>query len=221
MDDLLEEMDSFERPAPTDRARRRRVVATTAICGLAFVGIGQLATGALFEDSATASVSYASGSVEVEANGSAAVVLTAATNLAPGDTTYRSVAVHNAGSLDLRYAVSGETTAETKSLSTVLRYAVYSGLTPAACASGTLTGSTTLASNLTVPFSPPASPVVTPMVGSSVNGANPGDQSLAAGAAAQDLCVAMTLPIATTSTYASASATLKLTFDAEQTAHNP
>ena len=54
MDDLLEELDSFDRATPADRDRRRRFVATAAICGLAFVGIGQLATGAIFDDSANA-----------------------------------------------------------------------------------------------------------------------------------------------------------------------
>ena len=72
MDDLLKEMAPFDGKTPEERARRRRLVATAAICGLGFVGIGQLATGALFEDSATAAVSNASGNVSIQANGSAA-----------------------------------------------------------------------------------------------------------------------------------------------------
>jgi spore coat-associated protein N len=214
MDVLLEEMDSFQRPAPADRARRRRLVGTAAIVGLAFVGIGQLTTGALFEDSATAAVSYASGNVSIQANGSASTTLAPATNLAPGDTVYRSVNVTNTGSLDLRYAITGLTTVETKNLSTVLRYTVFQGVTNAQCAAGTTGGGTAIASNVTI------GTASTPLVGSNANGANPGDRTIAAGAGADALCVAMDLPLATTSTFATATATVQLTFDAEQTKNN-
>ncbi len=214
MDDLLEEMNSFQRATPADRDRRRRFIATTAICGLALVGIGQLTTGALFEDSAAATVSYASGDVEIEANGSAAATLAAAANLAPGDTVFRSINITNVGSLDLRYAVTGQTTAETKNLSTVLRYTVYTGVSNAQCAAGTVGGGTALASNLAIGL------VSVPVFGSVAPG-DQGDIEIAAGAPASALCVAMELPIATTSAYALANATLRLQFDAEQTAHNP
>jgi hypothetical protein len=214
MDVLLEEMDSFQRPAPADRARRRRLVGTAAIVGLAFVGIGQLTTGALFEDSATAAVSYASGNVSIQANGSASTTLAPATNLAPGDTVYRSVNVTNAGSLDLRYAITCLTTVETKNLSTVLRYTVFQGVTNAQCAAGTTGGGTAIASNVTI------GTASTPLVGSNANGANPGDRTIAAGAGADALCVAMDLPLATTSAFATATATVQLTFDAEQTKNN-
>ena len=214
MDALLEEMDSFQRPAPADRDRRRRLLGTAAIVGLAFVGIGQLTTGALFEDSATAAVSFASGNVSIQANGPASTTLAPATNLAPGDTVYRAVSVTNTGSLDLRYAVSGVTTVETKNLSTVLRYTVYSGVSVAQCAAGTTGGGTAVASNLTIGTS------ATPVLGSNANGFQAGDRAIAAGAGADTLCVAMDLPLATTSAYATATATVQLTFDAEQTKNN-
>ena len=214
MDELLDEMESFDRPGTSDRDRRRRLIATAGIVGLAFVGIGQLTTGALFEDSASASVSYASGNVAIQANGSAATTLAAATNLAPGDTVYRAVNVSNSGSLDLRYAVSGITTVETKTLSSVLRYTVYYGVSNAQCAAGNVGGGTALASNMLIGTSS------TPVVGSNANGADPGDRSIAAAAPADALCVAMNLPLATTSAFALASATVQLTFDAEQTKNN-
>jgi hypothetical protein len=213
MDELLDEMESFNREAPGERARRRRFVATAGIVGLAFVGIGQLATGALFQDAASATVSYASGNVAIQANGSSATTLAAATNLAPGDVVYRAVTVSNSGSLDLRYAITGQTTTETKALSTVLRYTVYSGVGTAACNAGNMTGGTPIASNIAI------GTASSPVVGSSAAGADPGDRPLVA-AASEPLCVAMTLPLATTSTYASATATVQLTFDAEQTKNN-
>lgn len=214
MDVLLEEMDSFQRPAPADRDRRRRLVGTVVIVGLAFVGIGQLTTAALFEDSATAAVSYASGNVSIQANGFASTTLAAATNLAPGDTVFRSVNVTNTGSLDLRYAVSGITTVETKNLSSVLRYTVFQGVSNAQCAAGNTGGGAAVASNVTI------ATVTTAVVGSSVMGFQTGDRPIAAGAGADALCVAMDLPLATTSTFASATATVQLTFDAEQTKNN-
>jgi len=213
MDELLDEMESYNREAPGERARRRRLVATAGIVGLAFVGIGQLATGALFQDSATATVSYATGNVAIQANGSSATTLAAATNLAPGDTVYRAVTIANTGSLDLRYAVTGQTTVETKALSTVLRYTVYSGVAVGPCAAGNMTGGSAIASNIAI------GTVASPVVGSNAAGADPGDRALAA-ATSEPLCVAMTLPLATTSTFASATATVQLTFDAEQTKNN-
>jgi hypothetical protein len=215
MDDLLQELDSFDRATPADRDRRRRFVATAAICGLAFVGIGQLATGALFEDSANASVTYTTGDVEIEANGSASTTLTAASNLAPGDTTYRPVSVTNVGSLDLRYAVSGVTTSQTKNLSTVLRYTIYRGVSAADCSTGTVGGGTALVSNATIGTTASA------LIGDPAPGTQGGERTINAGAGADVLCVAMDLPLATTSAFALASATVELTFDAEQTRNNP
>lgn len=215
MDDLLEELDSFDRATPADRDRRRRFIATAAICGLAFVGIGQLATGALFEDSANASVTYTTGDVEIEANGSASTTLAAASNLAPGDTTYRPVSVTNVGSLDLRYAVSGVTTSQTKNLSTALRYTIYRGMTVAECNAGTTGSGVALVSNATIGTTASA------LIGDPAPGTQGGERAINAGAGADVLCVAMDLPLATTSAFAQASATVTLTFDAEQTRNNP
>jgi hypothetical protein len=214
MDDLLEELDSYDRAAPVDRDRRRRFVATAAICGLAFVGIGQLATGALFEDSANASVTYTTGDVEIEANGQASTTLAAASNLAPGDTTYRPVSITNVGSLDLRYAVSGVTTSQTKNLSNALRYTIYRGLTVGECNSGTTGGGTAVVSNATIGMTASA------LIGDPAPGPQGGERVINAGDPADILCVAMELPIATTSAFAAANATVTLTFDAEQTRNN-
>ena len=215
MDDLLEELDSFDRATPADRDRRRRVVATAAICGLAFVGIGQLATGPLFEDSANASVTYTTGDVEIQANGQASTTLAAASGLAPGDTSYRPVSVTNVGSLDLRYAVSGQTTAQTKNLSTALRYTIYRGMTVAECNAGNTAGGTAIVSNATIGTTSSA------LIGDPAPGTQGGERAINAGGGADVLCVAMDLPLATTSAFALASAAVTLTFDAEQTRNNP
>ncbi len=215
MDELLAELDAYDRESKADRERRRRLITTAAIVGLAFVGIGQLATGALFEDSATAAVSYASGNVAIQANGSSSIALAPATNLAPGDTVYRAINVANTGSLDLRYAISGQTTSDTKNLSSVLSYTVYAGVPSGACALGNMGGAPAIASNVTIGLTSTA------LVGNKANGFQAGDRPLPTGPGSnEDLCVAMNLPLATTSAFASASANVTLTFDAEQTKNN-
>jgi hypothetical protein len=212
-DDLLDELDALPARTPEDRDRRRRSITTVGIVALAFVGLGQLTTAALFEDTATAATSYASGNVAIEAGGQANLVLAAAANMAPGDTVYRHVSVSNAGSLDLRYAISAQTTSETKNLSQVLRYAVYNN-SAGTCSKAGTASATPLASNVQV------AAASTPLVGSSVNGYQAGDREIPAGASADDICIAVTLPFATTSAYASADAQVTLSFDAEQTKNN-
>jgi hypothetical protein len=212
-DDLLDELDALPARTPEDRDRRRRSITTVGIVALAFVGIGQLTTAALFADTASATASYASGDVSIEANNQATYNLLAATNMAPGDTVFRHVGVSNAGSLDLRYSVSAVTTSETKNLSQVLRYTVYSVPTGQCNAAGTASA-TALASNVAVGLTS------TSLVGSSANGYQAGDREIPAGASADDICVAVTLPLATTSAYASADAQVTLEFDAEQTKNN-
>jgi len=214
MDDLLKELDSFDRATPADRDRRRRFVATAAIAGLAFVGLGQLTTSALFEDSAAASVSVASGDVEIQANGAASTTLAAVSNMAPGDTVYRAVSITNVGSLDLRYAVTGQATDDAKSLSTVLRFSVYGGVPTASCNAAGVASLTPAVANASIGTSS------TPVLGSAAPGNQAGDRAVAAGGAADQLCVGVTLPLATTSAYAAASSSIALTFNAEQTKNN-
>jgi hypothetical protein len=218
MDDLLEELDSFDRATPADRDRRRRAVATAAICGLAFVGIGQLATGALFKDSASASVTYTSGDVEIEANGRPTTTLSSAANLAPGDIVFRPVSVTNGGTLDLRYSVTGVIDSQSKSLGGELRYTVYDGMTVPECnaanASRDVSSGTSLVSDASIGTSS------TNLVGNPATGRQNGDRAINAGDPPDVLCVAMELPLATTSAFAGADASVTLTFAAEQTRNN-
>jgi spore coat-associated protein N len=214
MDDLLEELGSFDRPTSGERERRRRFVATAAICGLAFVGLGQLTTGAIFDSTATASVSYATGDVVILTNGVATATLTASTKMAPGDVTYRPITVTNTGSLDLRYAVTGITSAQTKALSTQLKYTIYQGVTAPQCTAGTVGGGTAVVTDATI------GTTTAPLIGTTAPGQQSNERPIAAGGPADVLCVAIGLPIATTSTYAKATATVLLTFVGEQTRNN-
>ena len=210
MDDLWAEL---ERDRPLDqphRERRRRVGAAATLAGLAFVGIGL--SSALFTDTqALGANDFTSGTVRI----STAPVNTAvsAGNMAPGDVVTGNVQVDNAGSLRMRYAISASADdPDTKGLRSQLRLSIYSGVTPGNCALGNL-GAGTLLGGPTGLATPAA------LVGSSTTGFQAGDRTLNA-TASENLCVQVSLPLATGNAYQNATSTITLTFDAEQTANN-
>ena len=110
MDDLLNELEP-QGPAPEERERRRRLIAAVGIAGLSLLTVGTLSSGACFSDTETVPTGQiVTGSV-VLADQTATTQQFAVTNMAPGDTKYGSVTVKNTGSLELRYAVTANTTA--------------------------------------------------------------------------------------------------------------
>lgn len=112
MDDLLNELEP-QGPAPEERERRRRLIAAVGIAGLSLLTVGTLSSGAWFSDTETVNAGQiVTGSV-ILANDTAKTVQFSETNLAPGDTRYAEVHVNNTGSLELRYAVTANTSAVT------------------------------------------------------------------------------------------------------------
>lgn len=209
MDDLIREMIDPPRTTRLDPARRARLIATTATVALAAAGVTSLTTGALFTDTQTMPSDFTTGTVDVAAAMSPTVTLGAG-NMAPGDSSYGSVTVTNAGSLELRYAVSlVATNGQVADLAGELDIAVYA--TPT-CAAGVESG-TPIATDTGLPLAPAA------LVGSSLTGADAGDRALGAGAA-ESLCFVVHLPLATTNTFQATTSELTLTFDAEQTVNN-
>ena len=222
MDDLLLELESGSGPGPSDRSRRRRFAATAAICGMAFIGLGQLTTGALFEDNAGSNFTYTTGQVKILADGNNAITLDPIKNAAPGDTDYSPVTINNAGSLDLRYAITG-TSADTAfagsfPLSDVVEYSVYSVTSPANCSKAGIADSSSHLLNSSPVKLPPTNS--TNVVGNPQSGPNPGDRALAASAADDNLCITSTLPIDVNSNYAAETVKATFTFNAEQTDNN-
>ncbi len=229
MDDLLLEYEGSKPSTPTDRARRRRLAATATICGLAFIGIGQLSTGAWFTDSGTANVQFTTGDVQISLDGAAGtsgqprnLVLNNVNNMAPGDIEYIPIEVTNSGSLQMRYAVTGETSSTPKAggspLSDVLEYTVYSGVTQAQCSAGTVGGGTVV-STTADQLLPEATEGA--LVGDKANGNQAGDRSLPS-ASNEWLCTSVSLPGASTgNAYAGGTAAVTLHFYAEQTKNNP
>ena len=98
---------------PAARGRSARTIITAA---LAAVGLGVLASSALFTDSATiGSNAFTNGTIDITTDPTT-TALTAG-NMAPGDSIYGTVKVSNIGTLPMRYAVtSSATNADTKAV---------------------------------------------------------------------------------------------------------
>lgn len=215
MEDLLNELEP-PAPEPEERQRRRRLVGAIGIAGLSLVTLGTLTTGAVFSDADDLGAnSFTTGTVLIGTT--PATALFTVTNMAPGDTEYRSLNVVNQGTLDLRYAVTATATdPDAKALRGQLGFAVHSGVSAADCAAGNVAGGTQLfpASG----FQPlGASSLV---FGSTAQGQDTGDQVVAAGGN-QLLCVVADLPLTTGNAYQAATTVATFTFSAEQTKNNP
>lgn len=250
MDDLLNELEP-QGPAPEERERRRRLIAAVGIAGLSLLTVGTLSSGAFFSDTQTVPTGQiVTGSV-VLADQTATTQQFAVTNMAPGDTKYGSVTVKNVGSLELRYAVTANTTAVP-----VTDPAIASLVTAAAAAGKTLTPSGfNLADQLqftvcaaafdpltgactgTVLFGPaafasaadvaaPSAAATTAVVFGDPTDLNPTakatDRILAAGSPAETLYIKAFLDGPTTgNTWQATGTTISLVFNAFQTANNP
>ena len=204
----------LERDRPDNdphKERRRRVMTAGALSALAFVGIG--VSSALFTDSeALPGNDLTTGTVRLSATPGTAAF--SAGNMAPGDDRFGSVRVENVGSLQSRYSVAASADdPDTKGLRTQLRLSVYSGVTPLDCAAGNVAGGT-------LEGGPQDLSTAGDLVGNSAPGSQAGDRVLAA-ADAENLCFRVALPLATGNAYQNATSTVELTFNAEQTAHNP
>ncbi|MDQ2624629.1 MAG: CalY family protein [Actinomycetota bacterium] len=213
MDDLIQEMLEPDRPAPGVVARRRRLTATTAIIGLAAIGVTSLTTNALFTDQDDPSQSgFVSGTIDITT--SATDFEMPVGNAAPGDHHYAPIEVTNSGSLQLRYAVSLSGVGATPLLDN-LAYSVATGLSPAACSAlnappvpANVIGSAVLGT------------AATHWIGDNATGQQGGDRTLNAGQS-EVLCVGLSFDIDAPDTVQGETASVSFEFYAEQTANNP
>jgi spore coat-associated protein N len=204
MDDLLRDM--ITPPAPRrDPARRRRLVGTVAILGLAGVGLTTLVTSAIFTDNDdTGRTGIVTGTVDIEAGEDVAFVLPPG-NLAPGDSIYSPVTVNNAGSLALTYGVQySATSPDDKGLAQVLTMELFA-VPAASCSADRIGASTPIGS-------------ANGLSGSTVD-LTTASRGLIAGAS-EELCVRVNVPDLD-NRYQDSRADLTLTFNAEQDAANP
>jgi spore coat-associated protein N len=231
MDELLMEMVD-PRPQRHDAARRRRLVSTVVILGLAGVGVTALTTAALFTDNeAVAGNGITTGTIDLAASAPDFVVPSG--GLAPGDAVLAEVTVRNGGSLRYRYAVRYQATdvdtasgtaehapdAEAKEarLSAQLQLRLYAGVTctragtdaaePLARA-GHVEGAGALATD-----------GWTRLLGDPTSLAQPGDRDLPS-QESETLCVRLDLAQDAGNEYQDTSSSISLRFDAEQTTNN-
>ena len=188
------------------------LMAITAAAGL----IATVST-ALFTDSVpVGSNTFNTGTVDLTTSPTSAI-WTAVTTGAPGDRATGTLAVTNAGSLELRYAVTGSNTNATLAAGMNLRIGLRGG---ASCdfPYHNTDGTTTTLTDDTQLFAGAESTAA--LIGSTTQGAQAGDRTLAA-SATENLCFAVVLPTTAANSLQGLNNTATFTFDAEQTANNP
>ena len=197
--------------AAPERKRRRvlPIVAALAILALA-AAVFMISSLALFTDTENVGANtFATGSVDIAATPATAIVTAPA--MAPGDQVTAPVDVANNGTLDLRYALTSNTTEDV--LAAALDLTIKSGVTTCDDANWAATGTVLYSGAL-------GSVGGSTIFGDATAGADPGDRTLAA-AASEVLCVNVTLPLAATNASQGLTTTATLNFLAEQTSNNP
>ena len=188
----------------------KKLLATVAVLAL-FVSVISLGVLALFTD--TASVpgnTFSTGTVDISTAPSSALVTFSA--MAPGDQVTNPITVTNAGTLQLRYAVTSTTTENT--LAAQLDLTIKSGVVTCTNAGFGASGSVVYATGDL------GSTTGVNVVGSPTQGAQAGDRTLNAGAN-EVLCFNVSLPLATGNAFQGLSTTATFAFQSEQTANNP
>ena len=185
-----------------------------ALLGIGLLGmLAGLSTLAVFTDSAAVdSNSFTTGTVDISTSPTTALVTFS--NMAPGDTVTNPLVATNAGSLQLRYAItSTATNTDAKGLKDQLVLTIKTiDLTAPGVPCDNFDG--------TQLYTGDVDGTTGALVGSNAQGSQAGDRTLAA-AASETLCFRVDLPLATGNAFQNATTTATLTFDAEQTANNP
>lgn len=194
----------------------RKLIGTIVILG-AMAAMLSLSVLAVFTDTdAVGTNSFSTGTLSLTTSPTS-TVWTAVTAATPGDKATGTLTVTNAGTLSLRYAVSGSNTDTTLAAAMNIRIGLKGG---AGCdfpyhnndgTTTTLTDDTQLFAGLLN---------VALLMGSSAQGNDSGDRTLAA-SATEDLCFAVVLPDDAGNSVQGLSNTTTFTFDSEQTINNP
>jgi hypothetical protein len=187
--------------------RLRRSILVTLLSG---ASVSVLVVSALYTDTTSIPTNtFSIGTLDISSTPTSAVLTSS--SLRPGGTVVGSLQVNNAGSLTLRYAIRSTTTENV--LAAAIDLTVKSGVT-----SCTTSG---FASTGTVIYGPGDLGSTTGMalVGSSVQGAQAGDRTLAGGAN-ETLCLQASLPTYVNPTAQNTTTTATFDLVAEQTANN-
>ena len=192
----------IERQVERRRKRRRGLVALLAALSALTIGAGSVSL-ALFTDTDSSTWSFTTGTIDIESN---PAVLTAITAMMPGDVAADSLTISNAGTADLRYAM---TTAATNALGDELDVEVREEDLDGGC--DDFDGAVLVAG---------ATALDGAGFGSAAQGADAGDRVLIGGAS-EVLCFQVSLPLVTDDTFQGATSAATFSFVAEQTANNP
>jgi predicted ribosomally synthesized peptide with SipW-like signal peptide len=168
-----------------------------------------VASNAIWTDSQDVDANvFSTGTVDISTNPITALVTYS--GMAPGDEVTNPITVTNAGSLELRYAVTSTTTEDT--LAAQLDLTIKTGVTTCTNAEFDTDGS--------VIYGPGdlGSTTGTDVIGDPTQGAQAGDRTLATN---EVLCFNVELPSSTGDTFQGLTTTATFTFAAEQTASNP
>jgi hypothetical protein len=183
------------------RRRKRRRGLVMLATGIALAGLGSSALSlALFTDTQASTWSFTTGTIDITSSPS---VMTSVTAMMPGDGSTQPLTLQNAGTAQLRYAM---TVMATNALGGELRLEVKTLGSGCNAFNGTPVVSATTLDGAA--FGNPAT------------GDQAGDRTLAAGAS-EVLCFRVSLPLAATNASQGATSLATFTFDAEQTANNP
>lgn len=192
------------------RGTKRKLALTVVILAL-LVGVLTMSALAVFTDSqAVTANTFSTGTIDISTSPTTALVTYS--SMLPGDQVTAPITVSNAGSGDLRYAVTSTTTEAV--LAAQLDLTIKSGVTTCSNAGFTVDGTVVYATGDL------GSTGGMNVIGDPTQGAQAGDRSLAA-AASEVLCFNVSLPLSSGNTFQNLSTTATFTFQAEQTRNNP
>jgi predicted ribosomally synthesized peptide with SipW-like signal peptide len=195
-----------------DLSRRHlsRILFVLLLVGVIGASLG-VASNAIWTDSEDVDANtFSTGTIDISTNPTTALVTYS--DMAPGDEVTNPITVSNAGSLELRYAVTSTTTEDT--LAAQLDLTIKSGVTTCTNA-GFDTDGTVIYTTGDL-----GSTTGIDVIGDPTQGDDTGDRTLAA-SANEDLCFNVELPSSTGDSFQGLTTTATFTFAAEQTASNP
>ena len=187
-----------------------RILLVLLVVGVVAASLG-VASNAIWTDSQDVDANvFSTGTIDISTDPTTALVTFS--NMAPGDEVTNDITVTNAGSLELRYAVTSDTTEDT--LAAQLDLTIKTGVTTCTNVGFGVDG--------TVIYGPGdlGSTTGTDVIGDPTQGDDTGDRTLAA-SADEDLCFNVELPSATGNSFQGLTTTATFAFAAEQTANNP
>jgi hypothetical protein len=180
------------------------------VTGVVAASLG-VASNAIWTDSQNVDANvFSTGTIDISTNPTTALVTFS--GMAPGDKVTNPITVTNAGSLQLRYAVTSTTTENT--LAAQLDMTIKTGVTT--CTNGGFGSNGTAiygAADL-------GSTTGTNVIGNPAQGGQGGERTLN-GSANEVLCCQVELPSGTGNSFQGLTTTATFAFAAEQTANNP